>query len=206
MGKQIYETILPSEVTGVNIMRSNVADNYDLEMWEDLGQLRTVFQELVTTNTLVTVATITPCERLGITFKFDTERIRCVAQLHEFSIPGRISTNRREENQLDGVVRDFPWLESTDGLMHHDVSNQGEGGLPPTRVDKKDDHVNKLTEGLQHYDIVADQGDTASLPTRIDGSNVPAEHIMETHEEHTRQTDLQETWLSGKRGTTRGAR
>ena len=31
MGKQIYETILPSEVTGVNIMRQNAADNYDYD-------------------------------------------------------------------------------------------------------------------------------------------------------------------------------
>ena len=36
---------------------------------------------------LVTVATITPFNRLGIMFQFGTERIRSVAQLHEFSSP-----------------------------------------------------------------------------------------------------------------------
>ena len=97
MGKQIYETILPSEVTGVNIMRPNAADNYDLEIWEALRKLQAVFKDLTPTTALVTVSNITPFDRLGITFQFGTERIRSVAQLHEFSIPGRISTNRHEQ-------------------------------------------------------------------------------------------------------------
>ena len=103
------------------------------------------------------------------------------------------------------VVGDLPWLETTDGLKHHDVSDQGEEGSPPTRVDKKYDCVKKSPDGLKHYDV-SDQGDKASPRTRVDGSKEPTEGIMELHEEHMRQTDLQETWLSGKRETTRGAR
>ena len=90
MGKQIYETFLPSEVTEVTIMMQKAVNNYDLEMWENLGGLQAVFEDLATKNARVTVSTITPFDRLGITFHIDTERIRSVAQLYKFSMPGRI--------------------------------------------------------------------------------------------------------------------
>ena len=48
MGKQIYETFLPSEVTEVTIMMQKAVNNYDLEMWEDLGGLQAVFEDLAT--------------------------------------------------------------------------------------------------------------------------------------------------------------
>ena len=108
MGRQIYETFQPCEVAGVTIVKPNATNYYDLEMWEDLSQLRTVFEEITVTNALVAVAAITPFDRLGITFQFSTKRIRSVAQLHEFSILGRIKTDRREEYQSTGIVGDPP--------------------------------------------------------------------------------------------------
>ena len=80
-------------------MKLNAADYYDIEMWEDLSHLRTIFENIMATNALVAVAAITPFDRLDITFQFSTKRIGSVAQLHEFSISGRIKTDRCEEYQ-----------------------------------------------------------------------------------------------------------
>ena len=36
--RQIYETFCHSEVTRVSVMRPNTVDNYELDMWENLGK------------------------------------------------------------------------------------------------------------------------------------------------------------------------
>ena len=64
-------------------------------MWEDLEKMHALFEDLTTKNALVIGSTITPADRLGISFQFETERKRSIAQLHELSIPGRISDSSR---------------------------------------------------------------------------------------------------------------
>ena len=83
---------------------------------------------------VVASATITLSDSLGITFQFSTERIRSVAQLHKFSIPGRIKTDRREEYQSTGVVGSLPQLRLLDKTEHHGVYNHGEVGSLPTKA------------------------------------------------------------------------
>ena len=68
-------------------------------MCEDLEKLKAVFEYLVTKTALGVVSIITPSDRLGIIFQFDTERIRSIQQLHELSILGRISNNRYSAGQ-----------------------------------------------------------------------------------------------------------
>ena len=71
-------------------MMPNTVDRYKLDMWEGLERLQAIFEDLASRTALIMVSTITPSDRLGITFQFDTERIRTVAQLHELPIPGKI--------------------------------------------------------------------------------------------------------------------
>ena len=65
----------------------NPANYYDLEILEDLSHLRMIFEDIMATNALVSVAAIIPVDRLGIMFQFSTESIRSVTQLHEFCHP-----------------------------------------------------------------------------------------------------------------------
>ena len=116
MGNQINETFRHSEVTRVSVMMPNTVNNYELEMWEDLEKLCSVFEDLTTKNPLVIVSTITPSNRHGISFQFVTERIRSIAQLHELSIPGRISDNRHRVSQLAATNRETSLPESINGL------------------------------------------------------------------------------------------
>ena len=116
MGNQINETFHHSEVTRVSVMMPNTVNNYELEMWEDLEKLCSVFEDLTTKNALVIVSTITPSDRHGISFQFVTERIRSIAQLHELSIPGRISDNRHRVSQLAATNRETSLPESINGL------------------------------------------------------------------------------------------
>ena len=105
MGSQIYKTFRHIAVMRVSVMMPNTVNNYELEMWEDLEKLCSVFEDLTTKNALVIVSTITPSDRLGITFLFNTERIRCIEQLHKVSIPRRISDSRCSAGQLPTINR-----------------------------------------------------------------------------------------------------
>ena len=103
MGRQIYKTFRHSEVTKVNVMMPNTVYIYELKMWENLVKFQAVFEDLTTKNALVIVSTITSSDRLGITFQFDTKRIISIEQLHELSIPGRISNSRLSAVQRSAV-------------------------------------------------------------------------------------------------------
>ena len=47
-----------------------------------------------------------------------------------------------------------------------------------TRVEEKDEHNKKLTDGLRHYDA-SDRGDIVTPPSRVDGTDELAKDIME---------------------------
>ena len=175
MGRQIYETFLPNEVAD-NIMMPNAVENYELETCEDLEKLRAVFEDLTTRNALVTVSTATPFDRLGITFQFNTERIRSVTQLHKLCIPGRISTIRRSGSQLAAIVREIPLLESTDELKHCNMSDQGGRHAPSIMLANEDG------------------------PDR----DIKGNESSESDEEHAKQVNQREIRLSENRGTMRG--
>ena len=61
------------------------------------------------------MSTVTTFDRLAITFQFDIERIRSIEQLHELSIPGRISDSRHSAGQLAAIDRETSLQGSTDG-------------------------------------------------------------------------------------------
>ena len=103
-------------MTYVSVILPNTVDHYELEMWEGLEELQAVFGALASTSVLVMVSTITPSDRLGTTFQFNTERIRSIAQLHELSIPGRISESRHRVSQLAATNRETSLPESINGL------------------------------------------------------------------------------------------
>ena len=128
MGSQIYETFLHTEVTDVSVMMPNTVEHYELEMWEGLEELQAVFGALASTSVLVMVSTITPSDRLGTTFQFNTERIRSIAQLHELSIPGRISGDRHSTRQLDAINRVTSLPGSTDRLGNYNILDQDAQG------------------------------------------------------------------------------
>ena len=94
--------------------------------------------------------------------------------MHELSIPERIETIRREENQWTGMEGNLPQLGPTDRTKHHGVCDRRKEDSLPIKVDGEDDHAKELTDGMEQY-YVAASGDTASPSTRIDGPNVPSE-------------------------------
>ena len=120
--------------------------------------------------------TVTPFDRLGITFQFNTERIRSVTQLHKLCIPGRISTSRRSGSQLVAIVRDIPLLESTDELKHCNMSDQGGRHAPSIMLANEDG------------------------PDR----DITGNESAESDEEHARQVNQWEIRLCENRGTPKG--
>jgi hypothetical protein len=61
------------------------------------------------------------------------------------------------------------------------------------------------TDGLKHCDV-SGQGDEVSPTTMVVNKDGLDKNIAESNEEHVRQIEIQETRLSGNKGTTRGAR
>ena len=105
MVSQIYETFLNSEVKNVSIMMPNFIEHHKLEMWACLGQLQAVFEDLANKTTFIMISCITPHNRLEVNFKFHSDRIRTIAQLHDLSIPGRISEGQHSAGQFDTIYR-----------------------------------------------------------------------------------------------------
>ena len=120
----------------------NPANYYDLEMLEDLSHLRMIFEDIMATNALVSVAAIIPVDRLGIMFQFSTEIIRSVAQLHEFSIPGRITNDRCGGNQSTGTVKNHIQIWPLDATERCDVNERRDQYRR-----RKDDETNMRPSG-----------------------------------------------------------
>ena len=98
------------------------------------------------------MSTITPSDRLGITFLFNTERIRCIKQLHKVSIPGRISDSRHSAGQLATINRETSLPGSTDGPGKCDMFGQ-EGGLTGASMPTHGDRTDRVIEGTESVDL-----------------------------------------------------
>ena len=89
--------------------------------WEGLEQLQAVTEDLASKTALMMISTTTPNDRLGIIFKFDPDMIRTITQLHELSIPGRISEGHHIARQLDNIYRETSLPGSKDGLGNYTI-------------------------------------------------------------------------------------
>ena len=106
LGKQIYETFQNNVVTEVSIIKPNSIEHYEVEGLAGWEHLQAVFEDLDREAALVMISTTTPYDRLGITFKFNSDRIRTIEQLHALSIPGRISEGHRIAERLDAIFKE----------------------------------------------------------------------------------------------------
>ena len=138
MGKQIYEMFQHNVVTDVSIMKPTSVEHYKVEESAGLEQIQAVFEDLDREAALIMISTTTPYDRLGITFKFHTDRIRTIEQLHALSIPCRISEGQHSDTQHDVIFRETPQPGYQDGLKRSAMSGPGRMRLshtltPPTQ-------------------------------------------------------------------------
>ena len=130
---QIYETFLHNVVTDVSIMKPNSIEHYELEQLDGLKQVQAIFKDLESKTTLIMISTTTPYDRLGITFKFHTDRIT-IEQLHDLSILSRISEGQHITSQLDAIYRETSLPGSHNGLGNSAMLDQ-EGQHIAARLD-----------------------------------------------------------------------
>ena len=95
-----------------------------------------MFENLNSETTLVMLSTTTPNDQLGITFKFQTDRINTIEQLYTLSIPGRIREGQHRNKQHDAIISETPQAESQDGLRRSTIYYQED-------LSDKDPHMNE---------------------------------------------------------------
>ena len=96
------------------------------------------------------ISCITPYDRLEVHFKFHSDRIRTIAQLHDLSIPGRIS-----EGQLDTALQGDFFTRVEGGLGNYTVLNR-EGRHIATQL-------NAASRGTSRTELQAGLGEAAML-------------------------------------------
>ena len=116
MGQQIYEASQNNVMTDVSIMEPNSIKLYKVEGLAGWEHWQAVFENLDREAALVMISTTTPHDRLRITFKFNSDRIRTIEQLHALLIPGRISEGRQIVARLDAIFRETSLPGSQDGF------------------------------------------------------------------------------------------